>query len=57
VGGNVRLREDRGPGRVDSGREVQRRGGPGRFEQRLRLVRQRDGVEVDDAEEGVVLFL
>ena len=57
MGGNVRLREDRGPGRVDSGREVQRRGGPGRFEQRLRLVRQRDGVEVDDAEEGVVLFL
>ena len=53
VRGDVRLHKDGGLCRVDAAGDVERGRGVGGVEQLLGLVGQRDGVQVDHAEEGV----
>ena len=55
--GYVRLDEQRGPLRVDAGREQLRHRPPGPLPQQLRFVLHRDRVQVDHAVERVVVLL
>jgi hypothetical protein len=57
VGGDVALHEDGGALGVDSGREEHRGEVEGRLAQRFRVVRNRDRVQVDDAEERLAQLL
>ena len=55
--GHVALHEDGAAGRVDTQRQVLRGGDQGPASQRLGLLSDGDGVQVDHAEERVVIVL
>src|SRR5206468_1039456 len=57
VRGDVALDEDRRPLRIEAGGEKRRREVERRAAEVLGVVRDRDRVQVDDAEEGVALLL
>ncbi|GMA94332.1 hypothetical protein GCM10025881_11560 [Pseudolysinimonas kribbensis] len=54
---HVRLHEQGGCRRVDPGGDVLRGGAPGGLPELRRFLRHRDRVQVDDAEEGIVVAL